>query len=157
MWKNPGDITLLYMRTINAIIWCMVSEITSDTVTFVILGYFLPFYPANNLKNQNCEKMKKKPGDIIILHLYTTNDNRMMYGSWDIFLILDNFLPFYPTNNPENQNFEKMKNKPWDIIILHKCTINDNHMMYGSWDMKRDREKFWKNEKNVWRYHTKVY
>ena len=101
--------------------------------------------------------MKKKPGDIIILHLYTTNDNRMMYGSWDIFLILDNFLPFYPTNNPENQNFEKMKNKPRDIIILHKCTINDNHMMYGSWDMKRDREKFWKNEKNVWRYHTKVY
>ena len=95
MWKNPGDITLLYMRTINAVIWCMVSEITSDTVTFVILGYFLPFYPANNLKNQNCEKMKKKPGDIIILHLYTTNDNRMMYGSWDMERDRQNFFSFW--------------------------------------------------------------
>ena len=95
MWKNPGDITLLYMRTINVVIWCMVSEITSDTVTFVILGYFLPFYPANNLKNQNCEKMKKKPGDIIILHLYTTNDNRMMYDSWDMERDRQNFFSFW--------------------------------------------------------------
>ena len=42
------------------------------------------------------------------------------------------FLPFYPPNNPKNQNFEKMKKIPGDIIILHMCTINDNHMMYGS-------------------------
>ena len=39
-------------------------------------------------------------------------------------------LPVY--NNPKNQNFEKMKKRPGDIIILHMCTINDNHMMYGS-------------------------
>ena len=26
-----------------------------------------------------------------------------------------------------------------DIIILNKCTINDNHIMYSSWDMKCDR------------------
>ena len=37
-----------------------------------------------------------------------------------------------PPKNPENQNFEKIKKTPGDIIILHKCTINDNHMMYGS-------------------------
>ena len=42
------------------------------------------------------------------------------------------FLPFYPPKNPKNQNFEKMKNVAWDIIILHNCTINDNHMLYGS-------------------------
>ena len=41
------------------------------------------------------------------------------------------FCPFTP-NNPENQNFEKMKKMPEDIIILQKCTINDNHMMDGS-------------------------
>ena len=35
-------------------------------------------------------------------------------------------------NNSKNQNFEKMKKTPGDIIILHKCTINNNHMMYGS-------------------------
>ena len=43
-----------------------------------------------------------------------------MYGSWDLehnrqifFFILDYFLPFYPPNNPENQNFEKMKKNIW--------------------------------------------
>ena len=49
-----------------------------------------------------------------------------------IFLILDHFLPFYLTNKPENQNFEKMKKAPGNIIILHNCITNDNHMMYGS-------------------------
>ena len=50
----------------------------------------------------------------------------------EFFVILDHFLPSYPTNNSENQDFEKMKKKPGDIIILHKCNTNDNHMMYGS-------------------------
>ena len=27
--------------------------------SFVVLGYFLPFYPINNPKNKNFEKMKK--------------------------------------------------------------------------------------------------
>ena len=42
--------------------------------------------------------------------------------------------------NPGNQNFEKMKKKkkkkkkkpPRDIIILHKCTKNQDHMLYCS-------------------------
>ena len=37
-----------------------------------------------------------------------------------------------PSNNPKNQDFEKLKKPPEDIIILLKNTINDNHMMYGS-------------------------
>ena len=49
-----------------------------------------------------------------------------------IFLTLDHFLAFHPPNNPENQNFLKMKKNPGDIIILHKYTISDNHMIYGS-------------------------
>ena len=56
------------------------------------------------------------------------------------FVILDHFLPFYSPNNPKNQNFEKMKQKPGDIILLHMCAINDNHMMYDSWDMKCNRQ-----------------
>ena len=60
----------------------------------------------------------------------------------EFFVILDYLLPFYPPNNPENQNFEKMEKPPGDINILHMCTINDNHMMYGSWDMKCDRHNF---------------
>ena len=69
---------------------------------------------------------------------------------------------------------------PGDIIILHICTTNDNHMIYGSWDMVRDRcncyfsfcwgifcpftslttqktkiLKKWK--KNIWRYYHFTY
>ena len=53
-----------------------------------------------------------------------------------IFVNLDHFLPFYPPNNPENQKI------PRDIIILHKFTENDIHMMYGSWDTERGRQNF---------------
>ena len=42
---------------------------------------FLPFDPPNNPKNQDFEKIKKTPGNIIILHLYTTNNDHMTYGS----------------------------------------------------------------------------
>ena len=63
----------------------------------------------------------------------------MMYGSWEIehdrqnfSVILGYFLPLYLPNNPENQNFEKMKKTPEDIIILHMSTINQNHVMYDS-------------------------
>ena len=43
-------------------------------------GTFLPFNPTNNLKKAKFKKMKKMPGNIIILHLYTTNEDHMMYG-----------------------------------------------------------------------------
>ena len=49
-----------------------------------------------------------------------------------IFVTLGHFLHFYPPNNPENQNFEKMRKKTEDIVILNMCTTNDNHIMYGS-------------------------
>ena len=127
------------------------------------------------------EKKQKTPGEIILLHMCTINQDHMIYGSWDIknkgqsfFLILGPFLPFDPHNNPKNQYFEKIKKKtPKDIIILHLCTTNDNHIMYGSWDIKCDRQYFlsfwasfcpftsltiqksifWKNEKNCWIYY----
>ena len=44
----------------------------------------------------------------------------------EIFVILDNFLPFDPPNL-KNQSFEKMKKTPGDIIILHECTKNHDH------------------------------
>ena len=59
------------------------------------------------------------------------------YEAWqtEFFVILDCFLPFYPTNNPKNQNFEKLKQVFKDIIILHKCTKNNDCMLYCSWNM----------------------
>ena len=89
-----------------------------------------------------------------------------------VFVILGHFVFCHPPNNPENQKFKILTKKPGDIIILHMCTLNNNHMMYGSWDMECDRQKFlsfgtifallpsygprkskfWKNKNNAWRY-----
>ena len=60
----------------------------------------------------------------------------------EFFIILDHLLPFDPTNKPKNQTFEKIKKTPEVIIILQLCTTNDDHMMYRSWDIKHDRQKF---------------
>ena len=85
----------------------------------------------DNLENQNFEKMKKTSEDTIILQMCTINDSQMMYSSWDMECnrIFCHFGLFFPLllHNPENQNFEKLKKMPGDII-LHRCTINDNHM-----------------------------
>ena len=124
------------------------NDLKNQTEIFVILGHFLPFHHFDNLENQNLT-LKKTPGDIIVLHMCTINDNDMMYGSWDMecdrqsfFLIFDHFLHLYPPNNPKNQNFEKMKKTLGHIFILQRCTTNDNHMMYGSWDIEHDGQIF---------------
>ena len=128
---------------ITIIIWCMVSEMKRATdIIFCHFGPFFPFYTPNKSKNQNFAKMKKTPGDIIILHTYTLNDNHIMYGSWDIEYDRWNFLSFYPPNNSKNQNFSKMRKLPGGIVTSHKCTINDNHSRYGSWDIERNGKNF---------------
>ena len=125
-------------------IWSMADRIFCHFGPFFALLYALTTWKIKILK-----KMKKPPGYIIPLHMCTINDNHMMHGSWDMehnglnfFVILDHFLPFYPPDNPKNQNFEKMKKNPGDIIILHMCTTNYNHIMYYSWDIKHNRQNF---------------
>ena len=104
-------------------IWSITDRIFSH------FGPLLPFYLPKNPENQKFEKMKKIPGDIIS-QKSTINDNHMMYDSRDMkcdkqnfFVILGYFLHFYPTNNPKNQNFEEMKKRPGDIIILYMCYV----------------------------------
>ena len=41
------------------------------------------------------------------------------------------FFPSDPPNNSKNQNFEKMKKNPGDVIILHMCTKNHDHLIYA--------------------------
>ena len=63
-----------------------------------------------------------------------------------IILNLDHFLPFYSPNNPVNHNFDKMEKAARDFIFLYMFTINENHKMYVSLDMKHDKETlllFW--------------
>ena len=118
----------------------MIPKYTAQqTKFFVILGHVLPFYPTNNPQNQNFEKMKKNTWRYY--HFAHAYHKWQSYDVWflrygvrqtKLFVILDHFLPFHPTNNLENRNFEKMKKIPGDIIILRMCTINNNHMIYGS-------------------------
>ena len=131
------------------IIWCMVILSTTDRIFCHFGPFFYTFTAPNNLKNQNFEKMRKPPQDIIILHTCTININHMINGSRNMERDGQNFLSFWtvfclftPPNNSKNQNFETMKKISGDIIILHMCTKNDNHMMHGSWDMEHDIQNF---------------
>ena len=71
----------------------------------------------------------------MVPHIWNATD--IIFCHFRLFFAL---LP--PLTTQKNQNFEKMKTSPGDIIILHRCTINGNHMMYGSWDMKHDKQNF---------------
>ena len=121
-----------YTWTINEdhmmYIWFLKYKVR-ETKFFVILSHFLPFQPPDNSENQNFEKMKKH---LQILSFYTLAP--WMTIIWcmvpELWSATDRifchsglfFLPFYPLMDPENQNFEKMKKPPDDIIILQMCT-----------------------------------
>ena len=86
-------------------------------VTNVIIFHFRQFFallPPNS-KNGNFRKMKKAPRDIIF-NISVPKIMIICYnvpGIWCVthvfFFILGNFLPFYPPNNPKNQNFKRKK------------------------------------------------
>ena len=65
------------------------------------------------------------------------------------FVILGHFLPFYlPPNDLGYQNFEKKWKRCWEILSFYTymCTINEDHMIYGSWNIRCSRQKllsFW--------------
>ena len=103
----------------------------------------------------------------------------MTYCSWDMardgyncyFSFWTVFCPFTPLTAQKM----KISKAPRDVIILHKCTKNYDHIVYCSWDAARDISNylsFWaifssftpltcpKNEnckkmkkKNTWGYH----
>ena len=91
--------------------------------------------------------MKKMPEEIIILQMCTINDNHwcLVPGIWRVTdRIFYHFGSFFalPPSNQKIRILKNWKKTPTDIIILHMCTINDNHMMYGSWDMEHSRHNF---------------
>ena len=122
-----------------------------QTEFFVILGHFLLFYHSQPPKNQNFEKKWEIFLEILSFYTYmcTINEDHMIYGSWNIRCNRQKFLsfwaifcPFSPLTTWKIKILKLKKTTTGDIIILHICTKNDNHMMYGSWDMERDRQNF---------------
>ena len=111
------------------------------------LSFWAIFYPFSPLTTQKIKilKMKKITTDII-LHVCTINGNHMMYKSWDIGCDGQNclsfstfFWPFTPLRIQKIKILKKMKKTSADIIILHKCTKNHNHVLYCSWVKVCDR------------------
>ena len=119
-------------------------DVERESLKLVVLGNFLAFYPPKNPKNEILKKWKKLR---VISSFYTcvTKISIIWYivleirSETEFFVILGHFLPYYFSNDQENQNFQKRKKLPGDVILLHMCAINDDHMMYGSWDMEHDR------------------
>ena len=97
----------------------------------------------------------------------------------EFFVIWAIFCTFTPLTIQKIKTLKKWKKKktPGEIIILHKCTKNHDHMLYCSWDMACDgsncyfsfwaifcpftpltvqkKSNFFKNERNTWKYsHT---
>ena len=101
--------------------------------------------PKNqNLKKRKNEKLLEILSVYSVLQMMVLEAWFLRYGLWQtkVFVILGHSLPFYSTNNLKNQYFEKVKKTLRDTIILHLCTTNDNHVMYGSWHMECNEYNF---------------
>ena len=148
--KTPGDIIILHMCTQNYdhMMYGFFRYGAWWMSLFLFWAIFCPFTLLTAREIKILKKMKKMPpGDIIILHMCTKNYCQMVYDFWDMVCDRCNYFYFAllpieagaPPNNTRNQNFEKMKKVPGDVIVLHIYTKNYDQMMYSSWDIVRDR------------------
>ena len=156
IWKNLLEISSFYTCVPKiAIILCTVPEYGVRQTEFLSFwAIFCPFTISrapNYPENQNFEKKEwKKCLEILSFYTYmcTIIEDHMIYGSRNIRCDRQKFLSswaiFYSFNFLTTRKIKilKLKKTSGDIIILHICTTNENHMMYGSWDMECDRHKF---------------
>ena len=103
----------------------------------------------------------------MVSEIWSTTDRIFCYSERFFALLWTQKIKIW--KNEKNVYYKK------DIIILQMCTINDCHMMYGSWDMEYNGQKFlsfltdfcpftqnikiWKNEKkrlDISLFHTCV-
>ena len=132
----------------------------------VILSVWAIFCPLTLLTTQKIKSLKKWKRHLEILSFYSCVPQIkimwcmfteikwkhvcfLRYGVWfwtygvSFWTIFCPFTPPPPLKNQKIKTLKKKKKKHGDIIILHKFTINDNHIMYGSWDLKHNRQNFW--------------
>ena len=152
--KTPGDINGLHKYIINDN-YMMYRSWDMEHDWQIFLSFWTTFCPfalpqkSKQPNNQSKQPQKSKfsknfKTNLELLSFYKCVPKMtiiwlrfLRYGErhGEFFVILGHFFPFYHPNKPKNQSIEKMKKTPGDIFLLQMCTINDNHMMYGSWDM----------------------
>ena len=159
--KAYDDVIILYMCTKKSPsygVWLL-----RYGCNHTIFCYFGSFFALLLHYWPQILKIEKKRR-YFLFHMCTINKdyrdirhNRLKFLSfWTI------FCPFFPLTNQNIKILRKWKKNPGDII--HMSTTNDNHMMYGSWDMEFNRQNlfsFWTFfcSFTAWRYHqlTLVY
>ena len=115
-----------------------------------IIFYFRPFFALLPHYWSQKVKLKKNVKNPLRSYLFThVYHKSRSYDVWflgykvqraELFVILSHFCPFTPLTT---QKIKTLKNKiPADIAFLHLRTTNDDHMMYGSWDIEHDRQNF---------------
>ena len=97
------------------------------------LCHFLPFDSPNNPKNQNFEKIKKP---LHILSFYTCEPQ----------LTITLCIVSEISSATDGTFWKKRTKSPGDIINIHICTINKNHMIYDYWNMECNWQIFF----SVW-------
>ena len=113
-------------------------DIACDRLKLVIMGLFLPFYLPKPERSAfwKSEKNRQKisscytsvPKIMIICYtvpeIYRVTDASVIFHFGLFFALL------HPPNSLKNQGFLKMEKTPRDIIILHNCVKNHDHMLY---------------------------
>ena len=81
--KMPGRIISLHLCIAidDHMIYDCSRDAEHDRHSF--LSFWTVIYLLTTRKNKDFEKMKKFPGEIIILHMSAINENHMMCSSWD--------------------------------------------------------------------------
>ena len=138
----PGDIILLHMCTINEDHMIYDSwDIRHDGQFFVILG---PFTLLTTQKIKILKKWKKRLE--ILFYTCVSQMTIIWFMVSEIWSATDGFFchfrlfsaPWPPLTTQWEKNEKKLKiflkneKKPGDIIILHKCTKNHDHMLHCS-------------------------
>ena len=110
-------------------------------------GQFFALLPPNSSKNGNIYIYKRKKQETSSIYTSVLKIMIIGYTVPEIWCVTDvigifhfgQFFALYPCNSPKNGNIYIKKKKPTgDIINLHMCTKNHDHMLYCSWDMVYD-------------------
>ena len=140
-WKKLLEISSFYTCVTKTNHMRHSSSYTEWDRIFCHFGPFFARLPPrpNKPENQTFEKMKKKTtsGDVIILNLFNKKHDHMKYTYPDMECDRHNcnFRPFFallPNYWLQKLKFGKNVKKTLDILSFYKCTINQDHRVYGS-------------------------
>ena len=117
----------------------------------IFLSFWAIFCPFTLLTTQKIKILKKWKEHLEMSSSYTCvpKITIMMYDSWDMECISHNALSFWATFCPFSPLLKQKKNKKSKninkteyIILLPMCTINENHMKHGCWNIRQDGQFF---------------